>query len=236
MMTMRTDLEAPLRAPIDDRLDAIDRVLLRAGVSRGERRSIVEEVENQVYELLARRADGEPTRADVEAVLASLDPPEEYAPEEYRHRLAERPAPETRLRLPQPCLLAIGSAAGAAFTLLFLFFLLAGLGGEAALLGAFLLFPAAAGVTAGGILSIRRIRQSRGWLYGLPLALFAAALFPFLLANGLLALGVMMTGEIGLVAIPGLTVLAANIYVGYRLWHWVSAGYHRANPVAEHNH
>ena len=66
MMTMRTDLEAPLRGAIDDRLDAIDRVLLRAGVSRGERRSIVEEVENQVYELLARRsAGGEPTRADV---------------------------------------------------------------------------------------------------------------------------------------------------------------------------
>jgi hypothetical protein len=231
MMTMRTDLDAPLRGAIDDRLDAIDRVLLRAGVSRGERRSIVEEVENQVYELLARRAAGEPTRADVEAVLASLDPPEEYAPEEYRRRLAERPAPEPRLRLPQPCMLAIGSAAVAVLTILFLFFLACN-DGEAALIGAvFLLLPAAV-VTTGGILSIRRIRQSRGWLYGLPLALFAAALFPVLLANGLLALTVMVTGVFGLVAIA----LAANMYVVYRLWLWVSAGYQRANPVAETNH
>ena len=44
-MTMtRKELDAPLRALVDGRLDAIDRVLLLAGVARSERFSVVEEV------------------------------------------------------------------------------------------------------------------------------------------------------------------------------------------------
>src|SRR5262245_61484799 len=86
---MRTELDAPLRALVERRLDGIDRVLLAAGVSRGERCGIVEEVEAQIYEMLARRADGPPTRQDVLAVLAALDPPEAYAPEGYRAVLEE---------------------------------------------------------------------------------------------------------------------------------------------------
>jgi hypothetical protein len=228
MMTARTDLGAPLQALIDDRLDAIERVLLRAGVSRGERRSIVEEVENQVHEMLGRRAAGEPTRDDVRAVLASLDPPEEYAPEEYRRRVP----PEARPRQPQPCLLAIGSAVGGVLTLFFALFLTQ-LEEEAMLLGAVFLFLAAAAVTTCGILSIRRIRGSGGWLFGLPVALFAAALFPLLVANGLLVLGGAEFGELGLLAVAALALLAVNGYVVYRLWKWVSAGYRRVTPALE---
>jgi hypothetical protein len=226
MMTARTDLEAPLRALVDDRLDAIERVLLRAGVSRGERRSIVDAVENQVHEMLARRTTGEPTRDDVLAVLASLDPPEEYAPEEYRRR----PPPATRLRVPQPCLLAIGSAAGALLTL-FAAYVAAYLEGDSAVLGAFFLALAIAGVTGGGILSIVRIRRSDGWLFGLPVALFAALLYPLLLVNGLVAYGLGLFGTLGLLAVTSLTFLAINGYAVYRLWMWVSAGYRRATPV-----
>src|SRR5207249_10505456 len=118
MMTAPPKLDSSLQALIDDRLDAIDRVLLEAGVSRGERRGIVEESEAQVHELLVRRG-GEPTRADLAAVLDSLDPPEAYAPEGYRPRRAwpERPAP-VRLRVSQPSLLALGSALGGLFLLL----------------------------------------------------------------------------------------------------------------------
>jgi hypothetical protein len=236
MMTTGRQLDAPLRELIDERLDAIDEVLLRAGVSRGERCRIVEEVEAQVYELLGRRAAGEPSRADVVAVLASLDPPEAYAPAGYRRRLARQAREESRPRLPQPSLLAVGSAAGGVLSLLLallLYGLAANDNAEIALLGALLLLPAAAAVTACGVVSIRRIRRSGGWLFGLPAALFAAVLFPLLVANLMLLGAVLLFEEIGLVAATGLAFLGLNLFVVYHLWRWVSAGYRRAVPAAE---
>ena len=68
------DLHSDLQKLIDARFDAIDRVLMRAQISWFERRSIVGEVETQVFELLARRTPN-PTQEDVIAVLDSLDPP-----------------------------------------------------------------------------------------------------------------------------------------------------------------
>jgi hypothetical protein len=230
MMTTATQLDAPLRELIDERLDAIDRVLLRAGVSRGERCRIVEEVEAQVYEQLARRAGGEPTRADVAAVLDSLDPPEAYAPEGYR-----RLAGPARPRLPQPSLLAVGSAAGGVLTLL-LALLLVGVAAndneEVALLGVVLVLPAAVAVSVCGVVSIRRIRRSGGWLFGLPAALFAALLFPLLVANLMLLGAVFLFEEVGLIAAAALAFLGLNLYVVYHAWRWVSAGYRRATPEA----
>jgi len=84
------ELNPDLRTLIDERLDAIDRMLLRAQVSYSERRSIVAEVETQIFELLSRKTDN-PTREDVVAVLDSLDPPESYVPEELRGRVTSRP-------------------------------------------------------------------------------------------------------------------------------------------------
>jgi len=63
---------------IDARLDAIDRALL-GRVSRAERLDVVGEVESRIDELLhARCGPSEPSREDVLAVLAQLDPPEAY--------------------------------------------------------------------------------------------------------------------------------------------------------------
>lgn len=70
-----------LQALIDSRLDTIDRMLL-GRLPRGERLEIVREVESQIFELLQERCTDEPTREDVLAVLARLDPPEAYLPEE----------------------------------------------------------------------------------------------------------------------------------------------------------
>jgi hypothetical protein len=81
------ELSPELRQLIDSRLDAIDRVLLRAEIGWTERRSIVGEVETQIFELLARRTQL-PTIDDVNAVLAAIDPPESYLPEGYCERLA----------------------------------------------------------------------------------------------------------------------------------------------------
>jgi hypothetical protein len=236
-MMVRTELESPLQDIIDERLDAIDRVLLRAGVSRGERRRIVEEVEAQVHELLARRNPESPTRADVAAVLDSLDPPEAYAPEEYRHRLAE-PAPiREQPRVAQPSLLALGSAAGAVLTLLLAFLayglLEGGAGGERDILLLVLgpgVLLAAGAVTACGIAAIRRIRGSGGWLFGLPAALFAAALFPLLLLNGLVVAAMLLCQEYGFIAAIALAFLLVNGSLVYYLWRSVSAGYRRAVP------
>jgi hypothetical protein len=76
-------LNPQLRSLIDERLDAIDRVLVQARIGWTERRNIVEEVETQIFELLARRGQS-PTEEDVLAVLAAIDPPEAYLPEESR--------------------------------------------------------------------------------------------------------------------------------------------------------
>lgn len=236
MMTTRMELEAPLQALVDSRLDALDAILLQAGVSRGERAGIVEEVESQVHELLSRRTAGAPTRNDVLAVLASLDPPEAYAPEGYRQRLAVvAGAADDRRRVPQPCLLAVGAAIGGVLNLLVGALLLQLLEEEVLQLLLVALFcvgiPIA--VTAGGILSIRRIRRSQGWLFGLPAALFAALLFPLLWLNGLLVAVVVVFEEAGLFVALGLAVLAANAYLIYHVWRSVSTGYRRELPVPE---
>jgi hypothetical protein len=233
-MTTSVELEAPLRALVENRLDAIERVLLLAGVARGERRGIVEEVEAQFYELLARRAAAEPTRADVLAVLAALDPPEAYAPEGYRERLAEAASREQGPRIPQLSLLAIGSAVGGVFLLL-LAVLAFGMEFETEWLLsiAVLVLGGAAAVTACGFVSIGRIRRSGGWLFGLPAALFAALLFPLVLGNALLVATMLVLGPLGLYAMIGLGFVAANGFIVFHAWKAVSAGYRRATPEAE---
>jgi hypothetical protein len=100
------ELNPELRNLIDTRLEAIDRILLRVETGWSERRSIVDEVETQIYELLARRGPA-PSEADVLAVLGTLDPPEAYIPEELRERLgdaqsAAAPPPRTEWRSMSP--------------------------------------------------------------------------------------------------------------------------------------
>src|SRR5439155_10515731 len=54
----------------------------KSAVSRKDRLAIVREVESQIHELLQERDSEELTREDVLAVLARLDPPEAYIPDE----------------------------------------------------------------------------------------------------------------------------------------------------------
>ena len=82
----RIYLSESLQSLIDSRLDTIDRMLLgRAG--RAERLAIVREVESQIQELLGEREAAELSREDVLAVLARLDPPEAFLPEEAENAL-----------------------------------------------------------------------------------------------------------------------------------------------------
>lgn len=66
---------------IDSRLDTIDRMLL-GRVPRGDRLAIVKDVEAQIHEHLQESDGEEHDREHVLAVLARLDPPEAFLPEE----------------------------------------------------------------------------------------------------------------------------------------------------------
>ena len=240
MTTSPLTMESSLQALLDDRLDAIDRVLLRAGVSRGERRSIVEEVEAHIYEMLSRKTEGDPQRADVVSVLATLDPPEAYAPEPYRHRVREAAQPKAIvMRRPQPSFVALGSAAGAmicAFIGMVLGYVVLEDGfGEVALLLAAVFFPVALAVTGCGILAIVRIRKSEGWLFGLRAGLLAALMFPLLLGNGVLFFSALLFEGFGLVVMTVLAVLACNGMAIYHIWKMVANGYQRATPAPSTN-
>src|SRR4051794_35536302 len=91
-----------LQPLIDSRLDTIDRMLL-GRLPRGERLEVVREVESQIFELLQERGDDEPTREDVLAVLARLDPPEAYLPEEgITHSQGFIPRPALPRTVPSP--------------------------------------------------------------------------------------------------------------------------------------
>ena len=82
-MSVATDspITEALQSLIDARLDTIDRMLV-GRVTRQDRLAIVREVESQVHDLLAERPAGEVDREAVLAVLARLDPPEAYLPDE----------------------------------------------------------------------------------------------------------------------------------------------------------
>jgi hypothetical protein len=78
-------LELPngLRNLVDSRLDAIERALMQGNTPRAERRSILEDIETQIIEMLSAETQGhEPTRADLLRVFTRLDPPEAFAGEQ----------------------------------------------------------------------------------------------------------------------------------------------------------
>lgn len=81
METLEVTLSPELQTLVETRLDLVDRVLVDARLSRGERTSILQELEGQIVQLIERRSE-HPTLDDVLAVLAELDPPEAFLAEE----------------------------------------------------------------------------------------------------------------------------------------------------------
>jgi hypothetical protein len=80
-------LSETLQTLVDARLDTIDRMLL-GRVNRQDRLAIVREVETQIFDLLHGRDTDSLDRDDVLAVLARLDPPEAYLPDEATGEVA----------------------------------------------------------------------------------------------------------------------------------------------------
>jgi len=76
----RMELPPEVRSKVDAHLDAVEQALRRSGAGREEARSITDDVETQILDMLATRAAGRtPKVKDASAVLAQLDPPEAYA-------------------------------------------------------------------------------------------------------------------------------------------------------------
>jgi hypothetical protein len=231
------ELPNDVRQRIDDYLDAVERVLIRGNVTRVERRSIVDEVESQIHEMLATRTDQEPAVALAE-VLSKLEPPEAYAPDSGAapkadsapaavayvpsprvvwRRWREWWSPSESPRFSPPALVA-ACWAGAA---VFLFLAALSLRWPPALLLLTLTLvglPAPVGVTVLGFLAVRRIRRPGSKEHGLPLALIETFFFPILLAN-LALIGILAASrEAGLILLAALVILAANVGLARYAW------------------
>ncbi len=74
---MTVSLNAEVRARLDAHLDAVERALAAGGSSREQRRGVVDDLEAQILDMLAGRSEM-PSNTDLEAVLATLDPPLAY--------------------------------------------------------------------------------------------------------------------------------------------------------------
>ncbi|MGN6368338.1 MAG: HAAS signaling domain-containing protein [Phycisphaerae bacterium] len=74
---MTLSLSAEAKSRLDAYLDAVEQTLHRSGNARDQRRAIVDDLETHIRDLLAART-AKPTLADIEAVLAQMDPVTAY--------------------------------------------------------------------------------------------------------------------------------------------------------------
>lgn len=143
-------LPAEAQSLLDEHLDAVERVLLDAGLSRSERQAICDEIQSQARDMLQARGGAAPTVEDVRAVLAAMDPPDSYR-ESAAPTAPRVPAEPTRLH---PAALWSVILPAAAFLLMFLPFGPKGEGAGLTFLSAIALAAIAAGITA--IVGVRR--------------------------------------------------------------------------------
>lgn len=241
-------LSNALQAIIDNRLDAIDQNLLRAGLPRHQRRSIVEEVENQILEMLTRLEVEEWTRADVLAVLAKLDPPEAYVPEDAPGRPASEGVSsaaevsaaaragvqasvaaanqmvQTVRTQWKPAWLAYFSAGLGLFTLLLCigFPRESGPSTDGALFGVLFLMVLAGVSTLLGALSLFYLRRTKEQKVAIAAALLATLLYPLLIINGLLLAIGAVTYPVSVGLLVAVLFLGINAAIGRLCWRWVN--------------
>jgi len=212
------ELKRPLQNLIDNRLDAIDRILVEADVPRAERGNILSDIEGQIFEMLrAAVGEHEPTRRDVLDVLAKLDPPEAYAPEELREQVVDaKPIaamppkssvadPPEKGRTP---ILGVLACVGGLMTLIIglpasflitLFLESSEMGLVFTILVSLFLVFVGLPACVLGIMSALAIRKSNGKLDNITCAAIGIAAFPFCLFNAAMLLLVISESMIGLV-------------------------------------
>jgi hypothetical protein len=232
----------------------LERVAAEMGnVPADEKDSVLREVESHVYAALENRAGAGATLEDLQVVLAEMAPPASYGEQSPSQRPIEPPrAPAVRRRL---CWV---SAVGAALCLPAMLFIL--VAGTTALA---MWLPAAGRANAGsgsflslecigilivlgvvptslGVVGISRIRASRGELYGMPLAVTAALIYPLIAFTAVaFFMDVMMTRMIkdaltqsgGTSAMAGLKIafvalilliLGLDVLIVRRVWRWAN--------------
>ncbi len=98
---MTVTLNPEARARLDQHLDAVEAALTAAGHSRNQRRAILDDLESQITDMLAARSQA-PALADVEAVLAQLDPPAAYRQNPATQETPTESPPATTAPAPGP--------------------------------------------------------------------------------------------------------------------------------------
>ena len=88
-VTLPDNLQVRLRA----HLDAVDRVLADQDVSASRRRSVRDDLNSHILDILHQRSPLNPCLPDLEAVLAQLDPPESYR-DDPDQSAAPQPSPQ----------------------------------------------------------------------------------------------------------------------------------------------
>lgn len=228
MNALTAGLTPPLQQMIDERLDTIDRVLLMAGVARDERRTTVAEVESQIHEMLSQRS-ADPQRADVLSVLARLDPPEAYVPEEGMAGVARlsaaRPLPGPAWQPQSSTMLPMGSAAAGMMGALALAGVVVGALAESIeimlLCGVISLFFGLV-ATIGGVASLFKMREAKNPQMVLPLAVFSMLFLPLALLNLAQLFVVLTFGELAIYPALGFTILMTDAVVTYAAWRTLS--------------
>lgn len=163
------ELQRPpeVQAVLDEHLDAVERVLLDAGLSRTERQAICDEIQTQASDMLESRGNVAPTVEDVRTVVAEMDPPDSY-----RESAVASPAAAEPTRLHPAALWSVILPA-TAFLLMFLPFGPRGEGAGLTFLATAALIAIALGVAS--IVAVRR--RPRRWR-GVGLAAIGICLLP----------------------------------------------------------
>jgi hypothetical protein len=235
MNAAKLELPETLRSLVDNRLDTIERVLMQGNTPRVERRSILDDTETQILEMLWAEAGGqEPTRYDLLRVLGRLEPPEAFAGEHVESAQPARRArssvfgPSKGVSITKPAYSTIGILAcvGGLVTLIFnlpaavfAFLIL-----DDAIIGfalAGLLVVVGLPALVLGILYAIALAQSQGRLRGLTCAAIGITALPisaFGLVGGFLVLEI--NGEVSLYGFATLVCILAvvgAIHLTYRI-------------------
>lgn len=92
-MTTTTDMPSNVRREIDDYLEEVEAVLQQSDVSRSERRTLCDELDCQIMDMLAQRYPDAPSVGDAKALLAEMDPPSRFARHDTSTQLEQTSAP-----------------------------------------------------------------------------------------------------------------------------------------------
>jgi hypothetical protein len=200
---MSDTLPPEVRVRVDAHLDAVESELRTAGADRTKRRGIVDDLETQILDMLAAHKTESATLADVDAVLAKLDPPSAYASTGSVAIEPRQPAMTPVVAQPRLCpvvgkgtrYLAVALVGALVLILYKAEYDFEHQGGLVRSTGAvshtamtaLLMIAGLAAVagpvlfTAFGWIATERIRRSCGREYGLGLAVIEALLFPTLI-------------------------------------------------------